>query len=103
MPSKSKAKGNRFERLCVDIAKEYNINAIRAWGSDGRSLGEDSEVDVMLGKYKAQCKTRKRIAKWLKPNTIIDFQLVKEDRGQIYAILTYESLLRLITQETNST
>ena len=96
MPSKSKAKGNRFERLCVDIAKKYNINAIRAWGSDGRSLGEDSEVDVMLGKYKAQCKTRKRIAKWLKPNTIIDFQLVKEDRGQIYAILTYESLLKLI-------
>ena len=103
MPSKSKAKGNRFERLCVDIAKKSNIKAIRAWGSDGRSLGEDSEVDVMLGKYKAQCKSRKRIAKWLKPNTIIDFQLVKEDRGQIYAILTYESLLRLITQETNST
>jgi len=96
MPSKSKSKGNRFERLCVNIAKEYNIKAIRAWGSDGRSLGEDSEVDVMLGKYKAQCKSRKRIAKWLKPNTIIDFQLVKEDRGQIYAILTYESLLKLI-------
>ena len=103
MPSKSKSKGNRFERLCVNIAKEYNINAIRAWGSDGRSLGEDSEVDVMLGKYKAQCKTRKRIAKWLKPNTIIDFQLVKEDRGQIYAILTYESLLRLLSKETHDT
>ena len=77
MPSKSKAKGNRFERLCVDIAKESNIKAVRAWGSDGRSLGEHSEVDVMLG-------------------TNVDFQLVKEDRGQIYAILTYESLLKLI-------
>ena len=103
MPSKSQSKGNRFERLCVNMAKENNITAVRAWGSDGRSLGEDSEVDVMLNKYKAQCKSRKRIAKWLKPSTHIDFQLVKEDRGQIYAILTYESLLSLLQSEINNT
>ena len=40
MPSKSKAKGNRFERLCVKIATSFGLNAQRAWGSDGRSMGE---------------------------------------------------------------
>ena len=39
MSSKSKQKGNRFERECVDTAKDKGIKSIRAWGSDGRSLG----------------------------------------------------------------
>ena len=99
MPSKSKSKGNRFERVCVNIAEETGSKAVRAWGSDGRSLGEVAEVDIVLDKYKVQCKTRKRIAKWIKPESEeIDFQLVKEDRGKIYAILTYESLLALLCQ-----
>ena len=39
MSSKSKIKGNKFERDCVKLAEEYDIPAVRAWGSDGRSLG----------------------------------------------------------------
>ena len=45
MASKSKAKGNRFERECVDIAESHGFNAKRAWGSDGRSIGMSPEVD----------------------------------------------------------
>ena len=43
-----KQKGNRIERECVNIAKESGIEAKRAWGSDGRSLGWTEEVDVEI-------------------------------------------------------
>ena len=48
MPSKSKEKGNRFERLCVNLALAKDLSAQRAWGSDGRSMGEHQEVDIKI-------------------------------------------------------
>tara|TARA_R100001443_G_scaffold58514_2_gene69077 strand:- start:1355 stop:1696 length:342 start_codon:yes stop_codon:yes gene_type:complete len=101
MPSKSKAKGNRFERECVNLAKEYGLESKRAWGSDGRSLGLDPEVDMTIEEYTVQCKVRKRIATWLKPSEEIGelhLQLVKESRGQIYAIMSMKSLMELISE-----
>ena len=95
MPSRSKQKGNRCERECGDIAKERGFKSKRAWGSDGRSLGETAEVDLLIDKYKAQCKVRKRVAKWLKPTEEVDIQIVKEDRGQIYVIQKYEDWLEM--------
>ena len=56
MASKSKQKGNRFERECVDIAIEKGLSSKRAWGSDGRSMGQNEQVDLMVEKYKVQCK-----------------------------------------------
>ena len=99
MASPSKAKGNRFERLCVNIAKSLGFTAKRAWGSDGRSLGEHSEVDVIIGGYKAQCKTRKRIAKWIKPSEYVNIQLVKENHGEIYVIQKYENWLKMVQKK----
>ena len=99
MSSKSKQKGSRFERECVDIAKDKDIKAIRAWGSDGRSLGLAAEVDILIDKYKAQCKVRKRVAKWLKPSKEVDIQLVKEDRGEVYVIQRYEEWLEIEREE----
>ena len=97
MSSKSKQKGNRFERECVEVAKDKDVRAIRAWGSDGRSLGLTSEVDILIDKYKAQCKVSKRVAKWLKPSEEVDIQLVKEDRGQIYLIQRYDEWLEMVS------
>jgi len=101
MPSRSKQKGNRFEREVVNIAKERQIGAERAYASNGLSLGHAEEVDAVLdGKdkeWRVQCKVRKNIAKWIKPNTKnVDVQVVKEDRGTIYAILPFEDFLELI-------
>lgn len=101
MPSRSKQKGNRFEREVVNIAKERQIGAERAYASNGLSLGHTEEVDAVLdGKdkeWRVQCKVRKNIAKWIKPNTKnVDVQVVKEDRGTIYAILPFEDFLELI-------
>jgi len=96
MPSKSKAKGNRFERLCVNIAKSHKLKAVRAWASDGRSIGEHQEVDVKIEDYKAQCKTRKKIAKWLKPSKEVDVQIVKEDGGEVFVIQNFERWLEMV-------
>ena len=46
MASKSKAKGNRIEREVVNIFKEYGYECQRAYGSDGRAMGEHEEVHV---------------------------------------------------------
>ena len=96
MPSKSKAKGNRFERLCVDIAKRHGLSSQRAWGSDGRSMGEHQEVDIKIEEYKLQCKTRKRVAKWLKPSKEVDAQVVKEDAGEVFVIQPLETWLEMV-------
>ena len=49
MPSKNKARGNRLERLVVNQAKEVGIKAVRAYASNGLSLGEAEDVDVKIG------------------------------------------------------
>jgi len=104
MPSKSKQKGNRFEREVVNLAKEKGIDSERAYGSDGRALGENKEVDVVINaiekKWRVQCKVRKNIAGWIKPDaSVVDLQVVKEDRGTIYAVLPYDDFLELIADE----
>tara|TARA_R100000734_G_C3318562_1_gene112885 strand:+ start:3313 stop:3711 length:399 start_codon:yes stop_codon:yes gene_type:complete len=105
MPSRSKQKGNRFEREVVNIAKQNNVEAERAYASNGLSLGHAEEVDVVLiGKdkeWRVQCKVRKNIAQWIKPNpNTVDVQVVKEDRGTIYAILPFDEFLELIHDDT---
>ena len=104
MPSRSKQKGNRFEREVTNIAKEYDIDSQRAYASNGLSLGHSEEVDVLLKTpdkdWRVQCKVRKNIANWINPDSsVVDLQVVKEDRGQIYAILPYEDFLNLIADD----
>ena len=105
MASKSKAKGNRFERECVDIAEQHGFNAKRAWGSDGSSIGMSPEVDIVIDyllvedtsrEMKVQCKVRKSIASYLLPPDDCDITLIKQDRGEIYATIRYKDLLELI-------
>ena len=109
MPSKSKAKGNRYERECVNKALEFGLDSKRAWGSDGRSLGLHAEVDMVIEEFTVQCKVRKRIAEWLKPSEEIEglhLQLVKESRGKSYVIIEmtiFLTLISLIKEVTGST
>tara|TARA_Y100000034_G_scaffold136729_1_gene215274 strand:- start:2014 stop:2352 length:339 start_codon:yes stop_codon:yes gene_type:complete len=112
MPSKSKSKGNRFERAIVDTIQQHisGREAQRAWGSNGEALGMHAEVDLIFSEkhggdfreewnktYKVQAKCRKSIAKFLKPSENVDMQIVKEDRGTTYAIIELDKLLELIT------
>ena len=94
MTHPSKQKGNRFERMIVDKEKYYNVEAERAWGSNGRSLGMHEEVDVLLeGDLRIQAKCRKKIAEWLKPSEVVDAVVVREDRGDTYIILRFDEFL----------
>ena len=99
MAHPSKQKGNRFERLIVNIAHDEGIKAKRAYGSNGMALGCHEEVDVLLdNKIKVQAKVRKKIANWMIPSEHVDIQVIKEDRGIPYAVIPFDDYLKLIKQ-----
>ena len=96
MPSKSKTKGNRFERQIVDRAKHFDLKAKRAWGRDGRAMGQHEEVDVVIGdNLRVQAKCRKKIAQWMIPNENVDIQVVKGDREIPLAVMPLDFFLIL--------
>ena len=105
MASKSKAKGNRNEREVVKIFEEYGYSARRAWGSVGRSLGLNEEVDVLVNikskDFAIQVKGRKRIADYLKPDTDkVSMQILHEDRGKYYIVMDVYDYLNEIYRHT---
>ena len=51
MAHPSKQKGNRFEREIVDLCKIWETKCVRAWGSNGRALGQHEEVDCLIEDY----------------------------------------------------
>jgi Holliday junction resolvase len=76
----SKKKGNRVEREIVNIFKTYNWEAERAWGSNGKAMGEHEEVDIKAYKDEIklliQVKARKAIADYrMNPLVVIDIDL----------------------------
>ena len=88
-----KAKGSGFERECVNLALAHGIDAKRAWGSNGKSLGYSESVDVVIGNLTGQCKRRKALAAYLKPPEGVDMALVREDKGKILVIMELERFL----------
>ena len=100
MSHPSKIKGNKFERDVVKQAELFEIDGKRAWASDGRSLGLDAEVDVVIGNKEyndemhIQCKIRKRLPEYIFPkNDAIDSHVIRENRGEAYIVLRYEDYL----------
>ena len=106
MSNPSKQKGNRVERIIVDIIKSNGFDAMRAWGSNGKALGHHEEVDIVMkhwnlskvyGGIKIQSKARKKIAEYMKPNLeIVDWQVIKEDREDPLVVLPLKDLLKII-------
>lgn len=101
MPSKSKAKGNRIERELVKLLESKGFESKRAWGSNGASIGEDEEVDVVTKiynkKFTIQVKGRRKIAEYLKPNLEkVNAQVLKEDRGPFFIVLEVNDFLSLV-------
>ena len=100
MPSKSKAKGNRFERLIVDMTKDFFNNKIkikRAWGSNGAAMGQHEEVDVLIGDdFKIQAKCRRAMGQWMIPNENVNAQVIKADREEPLIVMKYDDWLELL-------
>jgi len=101
MASKSKIKGNTYERELVKIFLDQGFEAERARGSDGRSLGMEEDVDGYFKitrtgkKIKWQAKRRRSIPLWLQTGNS-DIVLVREDRGTNNVVCSLEFFLELI-------
>lgn len=100
MPSKNKSRGNTFEYYIVKRAKELHMDAVRAYGSDGRSLGESEKVDVKVGKWRIQAKKRKCLPAYLKIDEGVDAVVFSTDRKEPQVLITLEQFLTLIKQES---
>ena len=96
MASPSKAKGNRFERELVNKAKEYGLEAKRAYASNGLSLGKTEDVDLLIEDKSYQAKCRKTIGELYKPNKNVFGQIFKEDRDDTYIMLRFDDYLQML-------
>ena len=101
MTHPNKNKGNNYERELVKMAQAFGIPAERAWGSDGRSFGEIAEVDPKVSDFKVQAKRKKKIPDWLRPVEGVDVQVFREDRGQSWALMSYDLFLKLTLLHEN--
>jgi Holliday junction resolvase len=106
MPHSSKRKGNRYEREVVADAEAAGLDAERAYASDGRSLGEAEECDVLIrrrdaGPVRVQAKRRKTIAQYLQPPEGADVVVTREDRGDSLAVVPLTLFLDLLTNQTD--
>ena len=95
MPNKSKEKGNRFERQLVMLFESFKFRAVRAWGSNGKSLGLPEEVDILVeGETKVQAKCRKQIPQFLGMTEKVEIVAFKEDRGETYLMIRAVAYLK---------
>ena len=94
MPNKSKAKGNRFEREIVECCQAHDVPAVRAWGSNGRSIGMHEEVDVLINdEVRVQAKVRAKLPKYIIPTDEVDIQVIKQDRGKLLVVMDFDDWL----------
>ena len=99
MPSKSKIKGNKYERDIVNFFENVGLPCRRAWGSDGRSMGFTEGVDGTLNEeYKWQAKCKAQISPFYIPNEEVDFQIFKGNRTGTYATMTVKTLGEMIVR-----
>lgn len=98
MSHPSKQKGNRVERLIVDLAKKHGLDAVRAWGSNGKALGFTEDVDARIANRSMQIKARKSIADYIKPAVHIDAQIIKEDRQEPLAVIRVSDYFEMLAK-----
>ena len=99
MPNRHKEKGNRFEYEVRDAFIDNGIDCVRSYGSDGRSLGLQENVDLLVKHgqhYTIQCKVMKSISKFIKPASNIYAQIFKEDRGETICAIRLKDLIQLM-------
>ena len=92
----SKQKGTGYENELVKKLIAAGFKGVkRAWGSDGRSLGQASDVDIVADKIKIQAKRRKTIPKWLSLGNC-DAVMFREDRGITFVVMTFDDWVRCL-------
>jgi len=92
----SKAKGTGYENELVKKLKKAGFNKVkRAWGSDGRSMGEAPDVDIKADDFLIQAKRRKSIPKWLSLGNC-DVVMFREDRGITFVTMTFDDWVKCL-------
>ena len=94
----SKNKGNTGERQVVALAQDAGLTAVRAWGSDGRALGQATTCDVLINSKPYQVKRRAKIADYVKPPHGTVGTLIREDRGEWLAVIPAKEYFNLIAR-----
>lgn len=95
-------RSKRHEREVVHAAEDHDVQAERAWASNGESLGEHEECDVRLTapdgtKVTVQAKRRKSIAQYLTCENA-SIVVVREDHGQNLAVVPLDDYLELLRE-----
>lgn len=102
MPNRQAIKGKNYERELVALFKKLGYDAERAWGSDGRALGEAKSVDLLLRvngeTYRIQAKRPARIAEYIKPPEGADIVVMREDHGSNLVVLPLDMFLELVDE-----
>jgi Holliday junction resolvase len=93
MTSPSKRKGVNYERELVNEARARGLDAERAYASDGRALGESSQVDLVVQGMRLQAKRRKKLASYLHVPYGADGVVFREDHGATYVLIKWHDLL----------
>ncbi len=92
-------KGYRGEVEVLALFESLDIKAIRAWGSDGRSMMQASDVDILADvdgvELKVQVKRRKKLPAYLKFGNC-DLVATRQDRGHWVYILSESCFKRLL-------
>ena len=92
----SKAKGTAYENELVKKLKDNDFKEVkRAWGSDGRSMGEAPDVDILADGIKIQAKRRKSIPKWLNLGNC-DVVMFREDRSITFVCMTFNDYVKCL-------
>lgn len=98
MTHPSKRKGNAFERELVADAIAAGLSAKRAYASNGESLGQSAEVDLLVDDRRIQAKRRKSIPGWLGLEDGVDAVVLRQDRGESVVVLRWIDYLQLVAE-----
>ena len=92
----SKNKGNTYERELVNQAKAKGLEAVRAYASNGKALGESEEVDLMVEGVRIQAKRRKALPAYLQCAEGVDVVVFRQDRGDSLVLMRWDDFLNTI-------
>lgn len=79
MPNRNKQRGYELEHELEVVAKAEGLDAIRAYGSNGRAIGETQGVDLRIAKKRIQAKRHKKFPLWLQVPEGADYVVFRED------------------------
>lgn len=103
MPAKNKIRGNNLERELVNQAQEQGLKSVRAYGSDGRALGEEPTVDIQIADKNFQVKRRKKLAKFLEIPPTCEGVIFKQDYKKPLILIPYSTYLDMLVELENCT